>query len=69
MAITAQGHEPGGALLVLPDVFTATSRELIIKLAARYRLPAIYSFRFFTTSGGLISYGVDPDEPFRQVPA
>jgi putative ABC transport system substrate-binding protein len=69
MAITAQGRDPGGALLVLPDVFTSTHRDLIIQLAARHRLPAIYSFRFFTTSGGLISYGVDPDEPFRQVPA
>jgi putative tryptophan/tyrosine transport system substrate-binding protein len=68
MAITAQGREPGGALLVLPDVFTSTHRELIIQLTARHRLPAIYSFRFFVTSGGLISYGVDPDEPFRQVP-
>jgi putative ABC transport system substrate-binding protein len=68
LAITAQSREPGGALLVLPDVFTSTHRELIIQLTARHRLPAIYSFRFFATSGGLISYGVDPDEPFRQVP-
>jgi putative ABC transport system substrate-binding protein len=69
MAIAAQGREPGGALVVLPDVFAATHRELIIRLAARYRLPAVYSFRFFVTSGGLISYGVDPEEPFRQLPA
>jgi putative ABC transport system substrate-binding protein len=62
MAITAQGREPGGALLVLPDVFTSTHRELIIQLTARHRLPAIYSFRFFATSGGLISYGVDPED-------
>jgi putative tryptophan/tyrosine transport system substrate-binding protein len=68
MAITTQGGEPGGALLVLPDVFTSTHRELIIQLTARHRLPAIYCFRFFATSGGLISYGVDPEEPFRQVP-
>jgi putative tryptophan/tyrosine transport system substrate-binding protein len=67
-AITAQGREPGGALLVLPDVFTSTHRELIIRLAARHRLAAIYSFRFFATSGGLISYGVDPEESFGQVP-
>jgi putative ABC transport system substrate-binding protein len=68
-AITAQGREPGGALLVLPDVFTSTHRELIIRLAARHRLAAIYSFRFFATTGGLISYGVDPEESFGQVPA
>jgi putative ABC transport system substrate-binding protein len=69
MAITAQGREPGSALLLLPDIFTSTHRDLIIQLAARHRLPAIYSFRFFAASGGLISYGADPDEPFRQVPA
>ena len=54
---------------MLPDIFTSTHRDLIIQLAARHRLPAIYSFRFFAASGGLISYGADPDEPFRQVPA
>lgn len=67
--ISAQGHSPGGALLVLPDVFAATHSELIIQLAAHHRLPAIYAFRFFATNGGLISYGVDADEPFGKVPA
>jgi ABC-type uncharacterized transport system substrate-binding protein len=66
-AIGAQ-REPGSALLVLPDVFTSTHSELVVGLAARYRVPAIYSYRFFATSGGLISYGVDPEEPFRQAP-
>jgi ABC-type uncharacterized transport system substrate-binding protein len=61
-------REPGSALLVLPDVFTSTHSELVVELAARYRVPAIYSYRFFATSGGLISYGVDPEEPFRQAP-
>lgn len=46
-------------LVVLPDVLNTTHRELIIMLAARHRLPAIYPFRFFAMSGGLISYGVD----------
>jgi putative tryptophan/tyrosine transport system substrate-binding protein len=66
-AINAQGREPRSALVVLPDVFASTYRELIIKLATRHRLPAIYPFRFFATSGGLMSYGVDPEEPFGQV--
>jgi len=61
-------REPGSALLVLPDVFTSTHSELVIGLAARYRVPAIYSYRFFAKSGGLIAYGVDPEEPFRQAP-
>jgi len=41
-------------------------RQLIIKLAARYRLPAIYSYRYFATSGGLISYGPDPIDQYRR---
>jgi putative ABC transport system substrate-binding protein len=68
-AISGRGGEPGSALLVLPDVFTSTHSELVVGLAARYRVPAIYSYRFFATSGGLISYGVDPEEPFGQAPA
>jgi len=52
---------------VLPDVFASIRRELTIKLATRDRLPAIYPFRFFATSGGLMSYGVDPEEPFGKV--
>jgi putative tryptophan/tyrosine transport system substrate-binding protein len=65
-AIGARSGLPGSALVVLPDVFTSTHRELIIGLAARHRVPAIYAFRFFTTNGGLMSYGVDPEEPFVQ---
>ena len=41
-------------------------RHAIITLAARYRLPAVYPYRFFTTSGGLMSYGIDPNELFRR---
>jgi putative ABC transport system substrate-binding protein len=66
-AISAQGREPGGAIVVLPDVFTSIHQELIVQLAARHRLPAIYSYRFFATVGGLIAYGVDPEEPFGRV--
>ena len=68
-AVRMQGREPNGALILLPDGFISTHREQVITLVAHYRLPAIYSVRFFGTSGGLISYGVDPEEPFGLVPA
>jgi putative ABC transport system substrate-binding protein len=58
-------REPRGGLIVPPDIFTATHRKLIVDLAARYRLPAIYAFRFFTADGGLASYGVDIFDIFR----
>src|SRR5262245_5468002 len=51
-------REPDSALLVLPDLFTATNRQSIIALAARHRLPAVYPFRYFVASGGLMSYGL-----------
>ena len=41
-------------------------RELIIRLAEQYRLPAVYPYRFFTESGGLMSYGLDTVNVFRQ---
>ena len=45
--------------MVLPSIFTTTHRHAIIALAARHRLPAVYSFPFFAADGGLMSYGVD----------
>jgi len=45
---------------------TTINRELIIALAARHRLPAVYPFRFFVTSGGLISYGPDIIDQYRR---
>jgi putative ABC transport system substrate-binding protein len=58
--------ESNGGLLVLLDFVTLAHRDLIIKLAAEYRLPAGYTLRVFPTSGGLISYGVDSAELFRR---
>jgi putative ABC transport system substrate-binding protein len=66
--IAAQARNPGGGLIVMPDPFNVENRELIITLAARYGVPAIYPNRFFTESGGLITYGTDFVEQFRQVP-
>ena len=64
-AITALASAPGGGLIVLPEATTNARSELIIALAARHRLPAIYAFRFQVTGGGLISYGVDVADSFR----
>src|SRR5262245_36143632 len=64
--IAEQARNPGGSLIVMPDAFNVANRELIITLAARYSVPAIYYLRFFADSGGLISYGDDRDELFRQ---
>jgi len=53
-------------LFVMPDAFTITYRVEITSLAARYRLPAVYAFRFFTEVGGLLSYGEDLTDNFRR---
>jgi ABC-type uncharacterized transport system substrate-binding protein len=53
-------------LLILPDLFTSGHREFIVAQAERYRLPAIYPFRFFAESGGLLSYGVETLDLFRR---
>ena len=52
--------------LVLPDVSTINHRGLIIALAARHRLPAVYPYRSFAASGGLLSYGIDATDVFRR---
>jgi putative ABC transport system substrate-binding protein len=58
-AISALAREPAGGVIAMSDGFTTVHRDLIIALAARYRLPAVYPFRHFVANGGLISYGVD----------
>jgi len=65
-AIDAFAGESNLGLLVLPDVLAVVHRELIIALAARHRLPALYGFRYRGTNGGLISHGVNTAEVFRQ---
>jgi putative ABC transport system substrate-binding protein len=65
-AFTEFGQLPDTALFVLPDVFVQVHRALIIALAEQYRVPAIYPYRFFPTSGGLLSYGIDTVIVFRQ---
>src|SRR5262249_52665899 len=62
--LSAFGTE-GGGLIVTPSALTATRRDLIIALAARLHLPAIYSFGFYAESGGLMSYGINQLELVR----
>jgi putative ABC transport system substrate-binding protein len=64
-AVEAFALEASGGLLVLPDVTTNVHRELIIRSAARYKLPAMYAYRIEVKDGGLISYGVDTLDQFR----
>jgi putative ABC transport system substrate-binding protein len=58
-AIDASAREANVGLVVLPGTVAIVHRDLIIALAARYRLPAVYPFRYFVAGGGLISYGLD----------
>jgi putative ABC transport system substrate-binding protein len=63
--ITAFARGSHGGLIVASSPSAAVHRDLIIGLAARHRLPAVYSFRYYVTSGGLIAYWPDPKDPFR----
>jgi ABC-type uncharacterized transport system substrate-binding protein len=58
--------EPNRALVVLPSPITEVHRKQVVALAAQYRLPAVYGFRSFVTSGGLVSYGIDTTDAFRR---
>ena len=65
-AVTAFAAETNGGLIAAPHAITFANRDVIVELAARYRLPAFYAFRHFATGGGLISYGTNAIEMFRQ---
>ncbi len=65
-AITAFARSANGGLIVTGSALTAFHRDLIITLAARHKLPAIYWERFFVTGGGLMSYGPDSIDPHRR---
>jgi putative tryptophan/tyrosine transport system substrate-binding protein len=64
--IADQAHDTGGGLIVMPNAFNTTNRDLIIALASRYRVPAIYFSAYSAQSGGLIGYGSDYAEQSRQ---
>ncbi len=65
-ALTAFAREPNGGLVVAVSALSQIHRELIVTLAARHRLPAVYPYRFFVTHGGLISYGPDVVDLYRR---
>jgi putative tryptophan/tyrosine transport system substrate-binding protein len=64
-AVGTFASQPDGGLIVMPNRYNLANRGTIIILAARYRLPAIYPFRFFAIEGGLISHGFDLIEQWR----
>jgi putative ABC transport system substrate-binding protein len=65
-AVASFAGNPDGGLIVLPDLFNTDHRDTIVALAARHRLPAVYPFRYFAASGGLVSDGVDGNDLFRR---
>jgi putative ABC transport system substrate-binding protein len=62
--IARLGQQPGSALLVAPDPFMVVHRRPVIDAAARYRVPATYSYRQHVSEGGLTSYGADTSDIF-----
>jgi putative ABC transport system substrate-binding protein len=64
--VAAQAREPNSGLIVMPDTFLNVHSAEITALAARYRLPTVYAYRFFTELGGLLSYGNDLTDNFRR---
>jgi ABC-type uncharacterized transport system substrate-binding protein len=65
-AVSDFARESNGGLIVVPNPVTIGHRELIIALAARHRLPAVYAYRYFVADGGLISYGPHFVDQYRQ---
>jgi putative ABC transport system substrate-binding protein len=65
--IASFSSAPNGGLIVPPAALATSHRDVIIKLAARYRLPAVYPLRIFVTDGGLMSYGPVTTDLYRQV--
>jgi putative ABC transport system substrate-binding protein len=65
-ALTEFARSPNGGLILTSSALANVRRDLIIRLAAKLRLPAIYSFQFFASAGGLAAYGSDSIEPHRR---
>ena len=59
-------RESSGGVIAMPDPLFTINRDQIIALASRHRLPAMYYFRFFATSGGLMSYGPDTTDLYQR---
>ena len=65
-SLASFAQEQNGGLIVLPNPVADENRELIARTAVRYSLPTIYTFRYFVSSGGLMSYGIDTVDHFRK---
>ncbi len=65
-AVAAFAHGSNGGLIVQASPLATVHRDLIVTLAARYKLPAVYPERHFVAAGGLISYGPDYPDQYRQ---
>src|SRR5262245_54360973 len=65
-AVAAFAHSPNGGLIVTGSALAILHRDLIIPLAARHKLPAVYYQRYFVAAGGLLSYGIDDVYQFRR---
>ena len=65
-AVAAFAREPNGGLIVTASALSVAHRDLIVTLAARHKLPAVYYRRLFVTGGGLISYGPDVVDQLRR---
>jgi putative ABC transport system substrate-binding protein len=65
-AVAAHARVSLGGLVVIPDAYLTGHRLEVTSLAARYRLPTVYAYRFFADSGGLLSYGSDLRDNFRR---
>jgi putative tryptophan/tyrosine transport system substrate-binding protein len=64
-AVVAFARSANGGLIIAPSASVSVHRDLIITLAAGYKLPAVYPFRYMATGGGLISYGPNIVDQFR----
>ena len=65
-ALAAFAAKGNGGIIVIPHAVTLTNRDLIVALAARLRLPALYPLAFYAEAGGLISYGFDTVDQFQK---
>lgn len=65
-AVAALAESPGSGIVLMPDAFVLVHRDLILALAAKYRLPLLCPYRSFTVGGGLMSYGVSFPDLFRR---
>jgi len=65
-AVTAFARRPNGGLILTASALAAIHRDLVVSLAARYKLPAVYITRYFVAGGGLVSYGPDFVDQYRR---